>query len=382
MKKLSLLLILLILTLTACSMNIEIIVPIYSEELSFNEEGHYYAQINGNGMKDFTPHQNEYGKCRYCKYYFETDDLVYKLKYEIKDGEPKFYYAVSEYLYKTRGAYTHIEVPVYHKQDAPVYQDEFDENYDPIIEEYSNVISATEYPVLEIESNVFNNTTLESIKLNEGLRTIGNAAFAYTAIKEIVIPNSVEGGIAEICVGCNWLETAIIGDGITLMDYYNFTYCYELTTVKLSKNTTEIRERNFYACGKIEYLIIPKSVVSIPEGQIFDPSVDRVVLLNDLFQKGNPPKNGIFFEITEEEYNNLYLDKLERDVETGLPIDPITGELPPHTIDPVTKRITLLEEYKYTSYGYVDGWCSSATLYFKGEWEYNQEGEPIPLIIK
>ena len=370
MRKLLAVLVILVLSLvsiSACS-NESVEGPIYSEELAFDNEGHFYPQINGNGRDQFSPHVNMFGKCRYCDYYFETDDLEYTLKYDIVEGKPQFYYAVSKYIDKGKEVDFHIEIPKMHKQDAPIYIDEFDENYDAIIEQYSNEIGNTSYPVLEILAGVFKNKGLESIKLNEGLKTIGNEAFAYTFIKELVIPNSVVGGISEICVGCSALKTVIIGDGITLMDYYNFSYCSQLSTVKLSKNTTEIRERNFFSCKSLQYLVIPKTVVSIPESEIWTGAVKKYVCVNNLFQGGQPPVKGIFFEITEEEYNALYIPLLERDEDTGL------------TVDPLTKEPIPFDEFEYTTYGYVQGWCANAKLYFKGEWDYGEDGVPFALI--
>ncbi|MBE5744127.1 MAG: leucine-rich repeat domain-containing protein [Clostridiales bacterium] len=357
-------------SLTACSYNGVSNEPIYETELSFNDRGHYYAQINGSGMKDFQNHVNMLGKCQYCNYYFETDDLGFEIKYDLVDGEPNFYYAVSKYFTTGKGVDCHIQIPLTHKQDAPVYEDEYDENYDPIIVEYANVISNTTYPVLEISAGVFKHTGLESIKLSEGLRTIGNEAFAYTLIKELVIPDSVVGKIAEICVGCSALNKVIIGDGITLMDFYNFTYCSQLRTVKFSKNTTEIRERNFFDCRSLQYLIIPKTVVSIPEAEIWSGGVKKYVCVNNQFQGGNPPVKGIYLEITKEEYDALYLPLLERDEETGL------------SLDPETRQPIPFEDFQYSTYGFVHGWSANGTLYFNGEWQYDENGEPVPTVEK
>lgn len=337
--------------------------PVYSTKLTYDETGHYYAQLNGDGKKDFTPHTITRGKCS-CGYYAKTDDIRYELKYDIVDGEPKFYYAVSEYLTEGADYDVHIEVPVMHKQSAPTYASEQDENYDSIIDENADVISNTEYPVLEILDNAFNGKDLQSVKLNEGLKTIGEMAFSYTLITDLEIPNSVVGKIRRICVGCNQLKTVVIGDGITLMDYYNFIYCTNLQKIKIGKSVTEIRERNFYDCESLEYLVIPKSVISIPESEIYYKSAGKYSEINNLFEHGNAPSKGIYLEITEEEYNALCIPLLERDEKTGL------------TLDPITKQPIPFEEFEYTSYGYVEGWCANAKLYFLGEWEYDSEGNP------
>lgn len=344
--------------------------PIYGDELVFDETGHWYPQLNGDGKKDFAEHDNDRGKCYFCDYFFETDDVEYELRYNIVDDKYEFYYVATKYLKDNYEPDIYIEIPVMHQEPIPEYEPEkYDEDEELLAEyeEYYEIISTyaeeKPYPVLEIGEKAFTSSGIEAIKLNEGLKKIGGSAFTSTFIREIIIPNSVEGKLYNICGGCVVLKNAVIGDGITLMDGYIFSGCTALRTVTIGKNVKEIQRRAFYDCDNIQYLIMPKSVVSIPESQIYADATKKYVTMNNIFQGGNAPARGIYFEITEDEYNALILPLMPRDAETGSPINPDTGEIIP---------------FKYTTYGYVSGWCDDAKLYFAGEWYYDDNGEPVP----
>ena len=374
-----------IFSLVACSDSTDDtqdVTPKYSSTYSYNETHHWREQTNGDGMTDYAEHQNKQGRCK-CggKYYF-SDDVIYTLRYDAdiegypilneETGEPNFYYAVTEYLGEVDSD-VHIEIPAYLYQPIPEF-DENDEDYNEVyaetILEYAKEI---EYPVLVIDKNVFkptgNKYAIESIKLNEGLKKIGGSAFSGSSITEIIIPNSVEGAIYNICSGCPALRRAVIGDGVTNLEGYCFSSCSSLAEVILGKNVQRLGTRNFYCCSNIRYIVMPKSVVNIPESHIYTKSAGKYVTIYNQFQgaaMGSPV--GIYLEITEEEYNDLLLPLIERDPKTGYPLDE----------DGVPIDITVTpNKFKQTTYGYVTGWNNNAKLYFKGEWHYDENGKPV-----
>ena len=291
-------------------------------------------------QSDKKSHQNDLGMCR-CGMYYETDDIVYDLR---KDGNGNSYYAVSKYEKQGIDLDIHIEIPAY----------------------YNDI------PVLQIDNEVFYFTSnflppIESIKLNEGLKSIGTRAFKCSSIKEIIIPNSVEGSLYNVFDSCKLLETVIVGNGVELIDGYCFSGCDKLKYVKLGSSVKEIQRRAFYCNYSIAHVVIPKSVISIPEDEIYASSVGRYISLFNIFE-GSKRVPNIYFEITEDEYKALVIPPRERNPLTGLTIDPETGkDVPP-------------SEFEYTTYGYTQGWCGVAPLYFVGEWRYDENGRPIPLI--
>ncbi len=300
----------------------------------YNTEFHWKKSDNS----DKKEHQNDLGRCC-CGMYYETDDLVYDLR--IDNGGNK-YYAVSEYKKYGNKLDVHIEIPAFHQESGD-----------------SNPI-----PVLVIDESVFEEKDILTIKLNEGLKTIGKNAFSYSPIKELIIPNSVTGTLSYLAVKCSSLRKVIIGSGVEVVGRACFQDCSNLQYVKVGSKVREIQFLSFYNCDSLGSLVIPKSVVSIPEYDHWQPKVDRYVSFNNLFQDCMKTPN-IYLEITEAEYNALIIPKKERNPETGLTIDPKTG----NDISPNTNL---------TTYGYVEGWCGFASIYYVGEWQYDNNGEPKP----
>ncbi|MBO7213963.1 MAG: leucine-rich repeat domain-containing protein, partial [Clostridia bacterium] len=214
--------------------------PVYATQYSFDQTHHWYAQLNGDGKKDYAEHENEKGKCYYCDFYFETDDVIYELKYNYNSSTNgyDFYYVAKDYV---SGIYSdvHIEIPVMHYQALPTN--------DAIINDYAE---DKPYPVLELGKEAFRvnsgESSIETIKLNEGLKKIGESAFRDCLIKELVIPNSVEGTLSMICVNCTLLERAVVGNGVTKLSAYSFSSCGRLKTVVIGEKVTEIGQRAFY----------------------------------------------------------------------------------------------------------------------------------------
>ena len=121
--------------------------------------------------------------------------------------------------------------------------------------------------VTSIGDGAFEGCGLQHICLHDGLKSIGNYAFAYSALTEINIPNSVEY-IGENCFqGCGGLEEAVISsDQITEIPNEAFAECNALNIIKLPANLERIGERAFiraYYLGTSEGLTIPSKVREI-----------------------------------------------------------------------------------------------------------------------
>ena len=319
--------------------------PIYAEEFTYNETHHWRNQINGTGTYEYGVHREESGWCKVCKMYYECPNLRYN-KVKIRGVEG---YEVVEYdeLYESE-AILNVEIPKYHQEEG----------------------DAEPLPVISIKDNVFNcsennhtiSTSIQSIKLNEGLLSIGSYAFAGSSIKELIIPDSVFGnyraswynyGITTVAYNCTELKKVVIGNGVTVLAGYNFLGCINLSDVTFGNSIKEIRPRNFYAVPTLDYLVIPESLVSIPEDSILVPTIgfyQRLV--------GIASCKAFYFEISEAEYNARVIPAKKRDLATGAIIAPDSTAL--------------------TTWGFSEGWDGEAQKYFKGEWHYNEKGEPVP----
>lgn len=121
--------------------------------------------------------------------------------------------------------------------------------------------------VTSIGDGAFEGCGLQHICLHDGLKSIGNYAFAISALKEITIPNSV-AYIGDNCFqGCGGLEKAVIlSDQITEIPNEAFADCNSLNITKLPANLERIGERAFigtWRLGTKEGLTIPSKVREI-----------------------------------------------------------------------------------------------------------------------
>ena len=321
--------------------------PVYAEEFTYDESCHWREQINGTGTIEYGYHRDDSGggRCEVCHMYYECEDFEFR-KITINGVEGYELYQFVDYP----GVYLHVEVPKY-------YQGEDDSEPLPVISIGPKVFSCSvDYPSIS--------SSIKSIKLNEGLLSIGNFAFAGSSIEELIIPDSVIGnhtrnnnGLYAVAYQCSDLERVVIGNGVQALGGYNFAYCEKLKSVKLGSSITEIWYRNFYLVSDVDYLVIPESVVSIPEGSIVVPNNGFNQRLVGLLGASHDKERIYFFEITEEEYNHRTIPAKERD-HMGYFVNE--------------------EDNTPTTWGFSQGWDNGITKYFKGEWHYNDKGVPVP----
>ena len=320
--------------------------PVYSTEFSYNETHHWRNQLNGTGTIEYGLHREDSGWCSVCHLYFECPNLRYE-KVTINGVEG---YEVTEFNDLDESeVIVNVEVPKY-------YQGE-DDN-EPL-------------PVISIGKGAFNcstnslaktTTAIKSIKLNEGLLSIGNHAFTGSDIKELVIPDSVFGnylgdkyryGLMAIAVDCTMLEKVVIGNGVKVLAGSNFTGCIKLKEITFGNSLEEIRPRNFFYDYDISYAVIPASLVSIPEDSIYSNK-----FYHRLYGIFETKSTKLYFEITKEQYDVLIIPAKKRDLATGAILSPDTTAL--------------------TTRGFTEGWDNGLTMYFSGEWHYDNKGKPVP----
>ena len=106
-------------------------------------------------------------------------------------------------------------------------------------------------------------SSLEQIQLPSKLQTIGKFAFAYSGLKNIVIPDSVTD-IQERAFGrMPALESVQLGKGITKINLETFTECPLLTNVIIPNTVTDIGNNAFRDCTGLTSVTIPNSVTII-----------------------------------------------------------------------------------------------------------------------
>ena len=318
--------------------------PRYETEYTFDETHHWREQINGYGKTEYEEHENEQGRCECGKYYDCTHMLDFR---KIKLGNVEGY-MVTGYKdedYFGANLYLHYDVPTH-------YQGEDDEEPLPVIS-----LGPGAFSVGTVNAVNYNDVPIFSVKLHEGLLEIQDWCFKGSEITELIIPDSVTneyhtvwggnqyGIIYNICGGCMYLKRFVMGAGLKVLGAYNFGNSVE--EVVIGSSVEVINFRAFYEIYNLKYLVIPASVKFIPEGSVSGGSYGNVPVVSLLPTSVHIP---IYLEITREEYNALVVPLRDRDVEGNI-------------LNPISE-------------GFVEGWQSYNDLYFKGEWEYGEDGTP------
>lgn len=137
------------------------------------------------------------------------------------------------------------------------------------------------YSVVEIGESIFRNSNeLTGISIPQGVRIINFQAFAYCYnLTSATIPEGVEyigsnafegSGLTEITIPGN-VET--IGDGA-------FSWCENLTDVTLSEGIVRIGQGAFSVCPGLANIVIPDSVQSIG-ARAFEDSGEVVLVVSE-----------------------------------------------------------------------------------------------------
>ena len=359
---LSLMFILSITTLVACNGggdddNVDA-TPKYDTAYTYNETHHWRKQLNGDGMTEYEEHDDDRGRCE-CGLYFdyseyltfekitETDKELYR---GLQDGYKITYFEGFEY-----DAPLHIEIPA-------TYQGDEDDS---------------PQPVRLIERNVFGPSrtegliAIESIKFNENLTHIGHSAFSGSAVTEVNLPDSVVYIELSAFSGCVELKKVVFGTGFEVLRDYTFSGCTKLEEVIFGPNHKEIKQRDFYSCKSLKSIVLPASLVSIPEDSIAAHGVEH-----SLYEALAGLEN-IYLEITEEELLARTIPRAKRDQKTGnrwYEGYDRKGNFVSGYFNIYNFKYVL---YADTTYGLVEGWNGTAKLHYKDTWHYDNDGKPV-----
>ncbi|MBQ6844949.1 MAG: leucine-rich repeat protein, partial [Agathobacter sp.] len=120
-------------------------------------------------------------------------------------------------------------------------------------------------------------TNLKEIELPFSLHCIGESAFAYSGLTDIVIPQSVEIlGDFAFC-GCKELVNVKLSSNISHIGEYTFRNT-SLTSIHIPDGVSSIGYAAFWCCGPLTSIYISDSVSDI-DGDVFDSScIDNLII--------------------------------------------------------------------------------------------------------
>jgi len=107
--------------------------------------------------------------------------------------------------------------------------------------------------VIEIGENAFLRSELKSVKISEGVETIGEGAFSQcSSLKEVEIPDSVEMIGAGAFSDCSSLKEVEIPDSVETIGKYAFGSCYNLEYVEIPDSVEMIGAKAFEYCENLK----------------------------------------------------------------------------------------------------------------------------------
>lgn len=104
------------------------------------------------------------------------------------------------------------------------------------------------FGVKKISAFAFCQSALESVEIPETVTFIGNNAFSYTNLTEFETPLGISTVSAEMFSFCEQLESVIISDNITQIDYGAFAFCLSLEAVYVPYSVDYISDDAFEGC--------------------------------------------------------------------------------------------------------------------------------------
>lgn len=117
--------------------------------------------------------------------------------------------------------------------------------------------------VTTIQYQAFYGLNVTSVSLPDTLTTIGSYAFTLSHITSITLPDSVTEVGALAFLGCRYLESATLSNGMDLINYQLFEDCSALRSISIPESITVIEYGAFFDCSSLESIVIPDSVTKL-----------------------------------------------------------------------------------------------------------------------
>ena len=141
--------------------------------------------------------------------------------------------------------------------------------------------------IKEIQSAAFEFTGIATITLPDGLTELGASAFGYCSnLTEIVIPKGVTLIDESTFSNCTALKKVVLPDGITVIRGGAFLGCSNLTTINFPEKLTTLYARVFKDCTKLTHITLPDDIAVIRDEAFAGCNLRDVVIPEDVVSIG------------------------------------------------------------------------------------------------
>lgn len=179
------------------------------------------------------------------------------LSFALEEDEEGEYYDVTQYYLPDGDTTDTLRIPAVYK-GLPVKTMANLTINDDETKSAIRKIEIADGNLIGIGDRTFTNwSNLEEVVLPEGLQYIGETAFYGTALKSIVIPDSVTSLGKQAFAACASLVSVDLGAGVTVLPERAFEQCTSLTAIDLS-NVTSIGSNAFRECASIAEIELVK----------------------------------------------------------------------------------------------------------------------------
>lgn len=98
----------------------------------------------------------------------------------------------------------------------------------------------------------FFNAGIETLELEDGIKIIGYYVFAYTDIKNVILPESVRKIETAAFANCTNLESISLNEGLVTVESQAFSDLPKLTEIVIPSSVSEIDESAFDGCNSLQ----------------------------------------------------------------------------------------------------------------------------------
>ena len=117
----------------------------------------------------------------------------------------------------------------------------------------------------------------EHVVIPDGVKTIGNSAFANCMIKSVIIPDSVTEIRGEAFKQCQNLESVIFGKNVKIIGRRAFSQCYNIKHLSMPEGLRAIRNDAFAYSG-LESIKLNEGLKKIGENVFFCTNIKSIRL--------------------------------------------------------------------------------------------------------